>query len=972
MQASKDLLDLDRFDTYLEPEVLVNNAKELADYLSQPNVKVPIESMQPTMSYLIGTNEIMNTDNVELQLHISRCFVHAFKITVPQPAIEQRSIRFLGKLFHLVLNALTSEEVDNEMKENLMYVANDIGFFVLSDEPATINEIFERLIDTKIKGSVEAISSMLNAQTRFPPTIIEKMATTLLKNKNVGQVLAKLEKIKQTEFIQGIHNYISDAKVFDCYRKISKILKLSPEVLFPYFEVDIINDDNELRTGAIELAIRILTDNDYITDLYPKYVDIINRHIDRLPKIRSSVCTFMFEVLKKLDSDTVDISKSARKSIVNTIWENLKIRMVETSNEVRVTVMTNLLKMDIEDIKIDFKYIAERLRDKSAEVRIPCMKLLLSCYEAKPKKFLWLFDSLISLYPTVKDISLFGFSTIMYKHTLLEVMDNLTDRKPLIKMLNDTKEFRELLPNYKDKSTQSRLSSYMDVNQLKVMMKSLPKNFIQTAINPSKRKAAYKSAKKALKNDDDVRLLFGYYQPSPIDTSAVLECDDLTVVKELATIYADDFDVEMKKMSKRLNSTDLTVLARMRKADIDTGDRQAALKAISKIVTGKNRKLALKAFAAIYREEDKKLLSSITFKKNDIMTKIEFYARLGNPEIIPEDLFDYVSNKINTFDEDGVKWGLRLVSYEKSQRTIQIHQDILETYPIQALTSYLNCVVDCYEYNTPEVYRKFSEVIQNPEADVRLKAVRVLNTALSQPKTPINYLAYFVLSATDPEEENRTEAKKYLDAQISFRRNVLKKHKQGKYPHLEPESSLPYMINILSHHPDYEQDGNDYPTFASYLRFYMTAICKDTSDFSTILNMFVQLRFMDDIEEEYTDAMINLCDMASIIVKELGGKRNWDTTLDRNFEFSTRYFKPSSDRHRAKDMLKTMNELTKSPKIKTSVLRAGMSPSRTPKLKRNALETIENTNILKGKSAPVTPKRKAKTQSPKKKLTKLT
>ncbi|KAH0795725.1 hypothetical protein GPJ56_000355 [Histomonas meleagridis] len=299
---------------------------------------------------------------------------------------------------------------------------------------------------------------------------------------------------------------------------------------------------------------------------------------------------------------------------------------------------------------------------------------------------------------------------------------------------------------------------------------------------------------------------------------------------------------------------------------------------------------------------------------------------------------------------------LKLISLAKNEETVKVHMELVDKYPDITFKSFLSIASDIAEYNTPNVFRKFASVMQHTEAEVRESAINSLTNALKNPNTPIQFLALFTLSATDPYEKNLIEAKKQLSQAIHFRRTIQKKTKTNS-SQIAPETALPFVIYLLAHHQNFDDDLPDLPTFDTYLRFFLTPLCADTSDFGKILEIFFHMKFLEDVEVEYTDKLIKLCDLGSSIVKEIGGGRNWNlNTQETTFEFSSRYFKQAVDKDRVKALVKQSNvEIIKSPSKGGQLLRAGMSPLlKKPKTKTN--------KSLSGKSAPSTPPRKAKTK----------
>lgn len=967
MDASTNILNIERYDSYLETPTLIKNVTELANYLKEPKKSLSIDMIRPIMTFFLETEEIMETSNPEYQLQLARCFLYSFRITIPEIPIERSREKLMYRLFHLlnyVFSKLKDEEKfdDNDERVKLLKIANQMDFYVLAKDNSLIKEIFDVLIDIDLQDAISNIAKMINDCDRLPQQILYSICDKINENKNISKVLVKLQKTKQIEFVQGIKSYVKDVNAILLYEKVADMIDISPIDLFNLVEFDICNDDDEIRTESIKLATKALLKTDFSTTLYPQYSSLISRNVDRSPNIRVMVIDFVFSILKKCEdyysslSESSDIEILQCKKLKKEIWTCISNRIVDQQNEIRIAIMKNLLKIPTEIIEIDTELLSKRLSDKSHEVRVKCLKLILNIYEKDPENLEWLMETVISLYPAIKDISLYGFSFLMANHSLVDIAQQLNDRKPLISILKDTNEIRNHLPHYKDPISKAILSKYIDPKVLKKIMKEVPKTFFNNALDQKQRPRIFKMMKKRT-STDEAYLIMGLYQPNPLDTSSLLKCTDLSIVKEIAKVFPEDFEIEIPQMIKRGSLTDITVLSCMKNVDIDDETRKEILSKLVSIINkkDKNCSAALKAFAFLYKNEFNSILQEISFKKKDFKDEVKFFARIGDPKIVPEKLHNRIKSSINEMDENTVRSTLRLVSLSKDEETVKIHLSLLEKYPKIIFKSFLTIADEIAEFNTPEVFRTIAYVMQHPECEVRTDAIASLTQAMKNPKTPIQFLALFALSATDPFEKNQAEAKKQLNQAIHTRRKIQKKTKTNN-PQIAPETSLPFLIHLLSHHKDFDDDLPDLPTFDTYLRFYLTPLCADTSDFGKILEIFFHMRFLDDIDIEYTDKMVKLCDLASSIVKDIGGGRNWNLNVqETQFEYSSRYFQQPNDQERINAFKQNRSFYIKSPTKNSKILRGGM----------NLIAKKPKENV-KTKSAPTSPsKTKIKKYNPK-------
>jgi hypothetical protein len=76
------VLALERFDPFLEVPELIKHPTALADSLSDPPPTLTVSAIQPTMAYLLDTEELMETGDHSLQFQLSRAFIPALAFSV--------------------------------------------------------------------------------------------------------------------------------------------------------------------------------------------------------------------------------------------------------------------------------------------------------------------------------------------------------------------------------------------------------------------------------------------------------------------------------------------------------------------------------------------------------------------------------------------------------------------------------------------------------------------------------------------------------------------------------------------------------------------------------------------------------------------------------------------------------------------------------------------------------------------------
>ena len=661
MSNPKQILELERFDTFLEPKALLNNIKNLATYLSKQKPPFQIDHIRQTMSYLIESKELMeyNDDSIKLQLAI--CFVQAYRISsfqqpIEQP-IDQDSEKLIYRLF-ILLNNVFSNFGQNDKDQNeivdLLQLTNKIGLYALAANCGLDEEIFTTLINIDNPNSIDNLAKLINESNRLPTKILIGMCDLIPTNENVELLLVKISDIKQKEFIQGIRSNLQSLSGVECikvFEKAASALKMRPSELYSNIQVDIENEDDQTRAAAVALLTEEFTNISFNSQNQEYISNLVSRHKDANAKIRVTVIKFAFEELLKIKdykydkNQNNDVIKSAIKAVTKNVWEMANERIEDTQPEVRYAVLKGIYHLDPKDLKIDEKKILSCLKDKKSDVRMIALKVMMKLYDAKPDKFEWLIEPIIELYSISKENALYGFSILMSNHSLIEVATNMPNRKPLLEILKDTTELRLNLPQITDsKEAQNIVSQLLkskgyskdvDVKKIIKLIKKAPKNFFTQALDYKKRKNLNKILKG--KMDSDAHLLLGLYQPSPLDIDDLLDCKQLDVIHDLALIFTDQLEEEIPRLLERINKTDLTILAAFKNYDLDNDDREKILEALIPVIQNASKKktLALKAFAKLYRKDEgySKLLDKIKFDKKDFLDTVQKYIDFSLDEI---------------------------------------------------------------------------------------------------------------------------------------------------------------------------------------------------------------------------------------------------------------------------------------------------------------------------------------------------
>jgi hypothetical protein len=145
---------------------------------------------------------------------------------------------------------------------------------------------------------------------------------------------------------------------------------------------------------------------------------------------------------------------------------------------------------------------------------------------------------------------------------------------------------------------------------------------------------------------------------------------------------------------------------------------------------------------------------------------------------------------------------------------------------------------------SPDLYVRLSLAAQDVVCENREIFMRKCFHFATKYTLPSHYLAALVLLAVDPEKSNVTLAKGYLSRFIQLKRQMLQQIKQQAstsppqgggviMSHSEvtrvtqrllPENILPWLIFLIAHHPDFEEDAPSFAETQKYLQFFLDCI----------------------------------------------------------------------------------------------------------------------------------------------------
>lgn len=171
---------------------------------------------------------------------------------------------------------------------------------------------------------------------------------------------------------------------------------------------------------------------------------------------------------------------------------------------------------------------------------------------------------------------------------------------------------------------------------------------------------------------------------------------------------------------------------------------------------------------------------------------------------------------------------------------------------------------------TLEQYQQLALVVQDSCYEIREKFTLKLHIALNSLKLSLDYLAFLVLVAVDPSKERRAKVKQMIAKNAHTRREYSKLNSAAaSRPYaILPEYSLPYVVHLLAHHPDFNHTDTDSLNQAKdYLWFFLEPImgvkAENYSFLKKLLENIKLTRDQQNPDDKLTnEKMYTVCDIA--------------------------------------------------------------------------------------------------------------
>ncbi|KAI9100571.1 armadillo-type protein [Phlyctochytrium arcticum] len=161
---------------------------------------------------------------------------------------------------------------------------------------------------------------------------------------------------------------------------------------------------------------------------------------------------------------------------------------------------------------------------------------------------------------------------------------------------------------------------------------------------------------------------------------------------------------------------------------------------------------------------------------------------------------------------------------------------------------------------------KLALTMQDPIFQVRNAFVDKLVSYLSAKSLPFNYLSILLLAAHEPETDLKVKVKNFLT-----RRS---RPQSGSAASPLLESQLPQFIHMLSHHPDYSEDGEDLLLCLTYLDFFLD-ITGNAENASYLYYIATKLKTVRDIYADDSRNLYVLSDLTQLAIQEKALQNGW-------------------------------------------------------------------------------------------------
>jgi sister-chromatid-cohesion protein PDS5 len=167
-------------------------------------------------------------------------------------------------------------------------------------------------------------------------------------------------------------------------------------------------------------------------------------------------------------------------------------------------------------------------------------------------------------------------------------------------------------------------------------------------------------------------------------------------------------------------------------------------------------------------------------------------------------------------------------------------------------------------------FQMLSLIIQDKySSGLRLLFAKKLYNGLNSLQLPLKYISIFSLVANDSDKDILHHIHNYLKSSINLRREIIKGNNNNIHFQYLPEYVLPYLIHLLSHHPNLEEDSKDnYKDTIKYLSFFLEEIFQ-ADNFTFLIHLLYGIKHTKDVQDPTNNNIHIITEIALKIIKKI-------------------------------------------------------------------------------------------------------
>ncbi|KAL5877658.1 Sister chromatid cohesion protein pds5 [Pyricularia oryzae] len=170
------------------------------------------------------------------------------------------------------------------------------------------------------------------------------------------------------------------------------------------------------------------------------------------------------------------------------------------------------------------------------------------------------------------------------------------------------------------------------------------------------------------------------------------------------------------------------------------------------------------------------------------------------------------------------------------------------------------------ELLSPDDFNRLAEVAQDGQRNVRHGFIAKLQKYLALGQLRPRWYTVAFLTVYEPDEDFRQNVETWI-------RSRSRHFRETNSPLME--STLPRLIHLLAHHPDFDHDTDSLVSHARYILFYVSNVASESN-----LGMLFKYaertkQTQDALDTEKSENVYTLCDVALAVLRKWQEKRGW-------------------------------------------------------------------------------------------------